>query len=121
MGSTTLRFLILSGIHDCRYEALEAYKAAAQDATLEIVKTGKTDKLTSLEAKKNDLNDVVDAKVNPLAQHKSRLKTSHTVFCNIQSEQLRRLTIMALHGTSGYGLYYALSTSKYWSERVRLP
>ncbi|KAJ3055066.1 hypothetical protein HK097_011629 [Rhizophlyctis rosea] len=76
-------------VSDEQYEALEAFKAAAQDATLEIVKTGKTDKLTSLEAKKNDLNDVVDAK----------------------SEQLRRLTIMALHGTSGYGLYHALSTT----------
>ncbi|KAJ3041917.1 hypothetical protein HDV00_008426 [Rhizophlyctis rosea] len=96
-------------VSDEQYEALEAYKAAAQEATLEIVKTGKTDKLTNLEAKKNDLNDMVDAKVMPIYVRVVlngilKIKTK-------QSEQLRRLTIMALHGTSGYGLYHALLTS----------
>lgn len=49
-----------------RYDALEAYKAAAQDATLEIVKTGKTVKLSNLEQKKNEMNEMVDAKVRYL-------------------------------------------------------
>ncbi|KAI9005894.1 armadillo-type protein [Gaertneriomyces semiglobifer] len=74
-------------VSDEQYEALEAFKAATQEATLEIVKSGKTDKFSQLEMRKNELNDLTDTK----------------------SEQLRRLTIMALHGISGYGLCHALS------------
>ncbi|KAJ3415514.1 RNA polymerase II associated protein 1 [Chytridiales sp. JEL 0842] len=70
-------------------QALEGYKSAAQEATLEIVKLGKTDKLSDIDVKRNELNEVVDVK----------------------SEHLRHLTILALHGTSGYSLYHALSTA----------
>ncbi|KAJ3313925.1 hypothetical protein HDU76_002509 [Blyttiomyces sp. JEL0837] len=73
-----------------QYLAIEAFKASSQEATLEAVKSGKTDKLSGLDAKKTELNDIVDSK----------------------SEQLRKLTILALHGTSGYGLYFALSNGK---------
>ncbi|KAJ3090469.1 hypothetical protein HK102_003650 [Quaeritorhiza haematococci] len=76
-------------VSDEQFQALEAFKAASQEATLEVVKSGKTEKLMSLEDKRNELNDMIDAK----------------------SVQLRRLTIMALHGTSGYGLCHALSTT----------
>ncbi|KAJ3014030.1 hypothetical protein HKX48_005388 [Thoreauomyces humboldtii] len=74
-------------VSDEQYNALESFKAATQEATLEIVKTGKTDKLASLEARKNEMNDMVDTK----------------------SDQLRRLTVIALHGISGYGIFHALS------------
>lgn len=99
-----------------RFEALEAFKAATQEATLEIVKTGKTDKFTSLEMRKNELNDLVDTRVNSQASRRRLLSFPLTnvnlsIFPNRhQSEQLRRLTIIALHGTSGYGLFHALST-----------
>ncbi|KAJ3148056.1 hypothetical protein HDU89_004901 [Geranomyces variabilis] len=76
-------------VSDEQYNALEAYKAATQEATLEIVKTGKTDKLSTLSMRRNELNDMVDTK----------------------SDQLRRLTVIALHAISGYGLFYALSTA----------
>ncbi|TPX59062.1 hypothetical protein PhCBS80983_g02729 [Powellomyces hirtus] len=76
-------------VSDEQYNALEAFKAATQEATLEIVKTGKTDKLSNLSMQRNELNDMVDTK----------------------SDQLRRLTIIALHGISGYALFYALSTA----------
>ncbi|KND03924.1 uncharacterized protein SPPG_01373 [Spizellomyces punctatus DAOM BR117] len=76
-------------VSDEQYEALEEFKTANQEATLEIVKTGKTDKFSALEIRKNELNDLVDTR----------------------SEQLRRLTVIALHGTSGYGLFHALSTA----------
>ncbi|KAI8822501.1 armadillo-type protein [Fimicolochytrium jonesii] len=82
-------------VSDEQYNALESFKAATQEATMEIVKTGKTDKFTALERRKNELNDAVDAK----------------------SEQLRRLTLLALHGISGYGLFHALSMA---SSEARL-
>jgi hypothetical protein len=43
--------------------ALEGYKASAQEATLEVVKLGKTEKLSELDVKKNELNEIVDVKV----------------------------------------------------------
>ncbi|KAI8848354.1 armadillo-type protein [Chytridium lagenaria] len=70
-----------------QYVALEKYKASTQEATLEMVKSGKLDKLSSLDAQKVEINDVIDLK----------------------SEQLRKLTIIALHCTSGYGLFHALT------------
>ncbi|KAI9106007.1 armadillo-type protein [Phlyctochytrium arcticum] len=83
-------------VSDEQYEALEAFKAATQEATLEIVKSGKTDKFSALEMRKNDLNDLVDTRL----------------------EQLRRLTVIALHGISGYGLFHALSTALSESQIV---
>ncbi|RKO84583.1 hypothetical protein BDK51DRAFT_48506 [Blyttiomyces helicus] len=49
-------------VSDEQYEALEAFKAGARDATLEIVKSGKTDKLIALEQSKKELNTMVDVK-----------------------------------------------------------
>ncbi|KAJ3226007.1 hypothetical protein HK099_005713 [Clydaea vesicula] len=71
-----------------QYLAFEEFKRSNQEATLEIVKSGKTDKLTSLEEQKDAMNVLLDVK----------------------SEQLRRMTNLALHGISGFGQFYALSS-----------
>ncbi|KAJ3242402.1 hypothetical protein HDU78_001407 [Chytriomyces hyalinus] len=75
-------------VSDEQYEALEALKAENQKATLEAVKSGTTDRLSALDMKKVEMDEMLESK----------------------SESLRRITILALHATSGFGIYYALST-----------
>ncbi|KAI9207546.1 armadillo-type protein [Polychytrium aggregatum] len=70
-----------------QYETLENLRSQSLEATLEIVKSGNTEKLMQLEDKKKDLNTMVEKK----------------------SERLRRLTIVGLHCTSGLGLFYAIT------------
>ncbi|KAJ3101339.1 hypothetical protein HDU97_001433 [Phlyctochytrium planicorne] len=80
-------FIDVPIVSEEQFTALEKFKTSTQEATLEMVKSGKTDKLSSLDAQKTEISDVIDLK----------------------SEQLRKLTIVALHCTSGYGLYHALT------------
>ncbi|KAJ1562766.1 hypothetical protein HK096_003736 [Nowakowskiella sp. JEL0078] len=74
-------------ISEEQYDALEAFKKFSQEATMEVVNSGKTDKLNSLQEKRHELDVNIDS----------------------MSENLRRMATLALHGTSGYGLYHALS------------
>ncbi|KAJ3213498.1 Jouberin [Dinochytrium kinnereticum] len=89
-------FIDVPIVSEEQYVALEKYKTSTQEATLEMVKSGKLDKLSSLDAQKTEVNDVIDLK----------------------SEQLRKLTIIALHCTSGYGLFHALTLASTDSRLV---
>jgi hypothetical protein len=42
---------------------LENLKSSGEDATLDLVKLGRTEKLSSVENRTTDLNDLVDLKV----------------------------------------------------------
>ncbi|KAI8611201.1 armadillo-type protein [Chytriomyces sp. MP71] len=81
-------FIDVPVVSDEQYEALEALKAENQKATLEAVKSGVTDRLSALDMKKVEMDEMLENK----------------------SESLRRITILALHATSGFGVFYALST-----------
>lgn len=72
-------------VSDEQFAALEEYKMAVQDATQDIMKMGNAETFLYTDAKRNEMNDVVDVK----------------------SERLRRLTILACQATRGCGLYYA--------------
>ncbi|KAI9350180.1 armadillo-type protein [Obelidium mucronatum] len=80
-------FIDVPIVSEEQYEALEELKAENQKATLEAVKSGTTDRLSALDMKKVEMDEMLESK----------------------SESLRRITILALHATSGYGVYYALS------------
>ncbi|KAI8922787.1 armadillo-type protein [Entophlyctis helioformis] len=82
-------FVDIPIVSDEQFESLERYRETTHEATLEIVKSGKTEKLTTLDNRRVEMNESVDVK----------------------SEQLRRITIIALHLLSGYGLCNALSTA----------
>lgn len=71
-----------------QYNAFIEMDAIRQEATNEIVKSGRIDKLTEIEENRNAMNEIMDYK----------------------SEQLRKLTIFALYALSGYGIFYAMST-----------
>ena len=74
-------------ISDEQFAALEKLKNEKEEATLEIVKSGKVDKLIELEARKGAINEGIDGK----------------------TAQLLKLTNMALHAISGYCVYHAIS------------
>ncbi|KAJ3084110.1 hypothetical protein HDU99_003321 [Rhizoclosmatium hyalinum] len=80
-------FIDVPIVSEEQYEALEALKAENQKATLEAVKSGTTDRLSALDMKKAEMDEMIELK----------------------SESLRRVTILALHATSGFGVYYALT------------
>ncbi|TPX30748.1 hypothetical protein SmJEL517_g05768 [Synchytrium microbalum] len=68
-----------------QYQTFEAMKKLSQEATQEVVKTGKVDKLGQLEAKRNELVDVIDT----------------------ESDRIRRFTVLSVHGTIAYAKYFA--------------
>ncbi|KAJ3352902.1 hypothetical protein HDU83_007559 [Entophlyctis luteolus] len=70
-----------------QFVALEALKEERQKATLEAVKSGITERLSALDMKKAELDEILEDK----------------------SELLRRITILGLHALSCYSVYYALS------------
>ncbi|KAJ8326515.1 hypothetical protein O5D80_005263 [Batrachochytrium dendrobatidis] len=76
-------------VSDEQFDSIEQYRAAAQEATLDIIKSGKIDKMSGIESKRSEMNESMDTK----------------------SEQLRKVTKITLHLLSGCGLFYALSTS----------
>ncbi|OAJ41162.1 hypothetical protein BDEG_24803 [Batrachochytrium dendrobatidis JEL423] len=76
-------------LRETLFDSIEQYRAAAQEATLDIIKSGKIDKMSGIESKRSEMNESMDTK----------------------SEQLRKVTKITLHLLSGCGLFYALSTS----------
>ncbi|KAI9362464.1 armadillo-type protein [Zopfochytrium polystomum] len=70
------------------YGKVQEYKKAKMEATMEIFKLGRSDKMSALDKNKSDLVEILEER----------------------SAQLRSLTILALHCASGYGLFYALSS-----------
>ncbi|KAJ1344384.1 hypothetical protein BSLG_001041 [Batrachochytrium salamandrivorans] len=71
-----------------QFDHLENYRAASQEATLEVVKSGRVEKLSAIESQRSDMNDIID----------------------LRSEQLRKIAIACLHLLSGCGMFYATST-----------
>ncbi len=56
-------YVDMPAVNDEQYDALEALKQASQEATLELVKSGKSDKMAKFEAKKMDLDETIDTQV----------------------------------------------------------
>ncbi|KAJ3058037.1 hypothetical protein HDU98_005848 [Podochytrium sp. JEL0797] len=102
-------FIDVPIVSEEQYEALEALKAENQKATLEAVKSGTTDRLSALDMKKVEMDEMLENKVRK-SSFIYFLPPHSTELIFFQSESLRRITILALHATSGYGVYYALST-----------
>ncbi len=50
-----------------RYESIKSIRLLNQEASLEMVKTGRTDKLTKLEEKTNELTTAIDTKSKRLS------------------------------------------------------
>lgn len=73
--------------HLFRYNALEAMKLANQEATLELVKSGRSDKLTAHEAQLKELQESIESK----------------------NETLNILNTVSLHLLSGLGAYISLT------------
>ncbi|KAL2913671.1 hypothetical protein HK105_206831 [Polyrhizophydium stewartii] len=82
-------FVDIPIVSDEQFDSVERHRASAQEATLEIVKSGRTEKLSGMESRRSEMNEAVDTK----------------------SEHLRRITIIALHLLSGCGLFYSLTTA----------
>ncbi|KAJ3338804.1 hypothetical protein HDU93_009026 [Gonapodya sp. JEL0774] len=69
-------------VSEQQYTALEGFRQLSEEATTEIIKSGKTEKFVALESKRNEMNGIIDVK----------------------SEYLRRLTTAALQACLGFGL-----------------
>ncbi|TPX45274.1 hypothetical protein SeMB42_g04067 [Synchytrium endobioticum] len=72
-----------------QYETFEAMRKLSQEATQEVVKSGRVDKLGQLEAKRRELVQVIDT----------------------ESDRVRRLTVLSVHGTIAYGRFHVYSPS----------
>ncbi len=68
-------------------ESLDSLKAEALEATMDMIKSGVSDKFTHYENKKNEMNGMIDFK----------------------SEQLRRMIMLEVSGLYGFGLFYVYS------------
>lgn len=59
-----------------RYESLKTIQQLSQEAALEIVKAGRTDKLSSLESQRKELTETIDVKVmllsDPFDMHRAK-------------------------------------------------
>lgn len=80
-------FLDIPIVSEEQYASICAHKQAAQEAAMELVKLGRSEKLSVHDAQKNEMNEALDSK----------------------NDLLKRLIVLMLHCTSGYGLYYAMS------------
>jgi hypothetical protein len=72
-----------------QYNSLLMLQSERQDATDEVVKNGRTEKLVELDVKKTAVDELMDHK----------------------AVQLDKMVMFALHGLSGYSVYLALSSA----------